>query len=70
MIYPRIIQSVNVKIRFKIIYIAGGLESGNFDGCLVTEEFAYGCTGITTAIDASSLGVSFYIYYTSLSLSY
>lgn len=34
----------------------GGLESGNFDGCLVTEEFAYGCTGITTAIDASSLG--------------
>ncbi|XP_029658861.1 probable medium-chain specific acyl-CoA dehydrogenase, mitochondrial [Formica exsecta] len=34
----------------------GGLESNTFDGCLVTEEFAYGCTGITTAIDASSLG--------------
>jgi len=27
------------------------------DGCLVTEELAYGCTGITTALDASGLGV-------------
>lgn len=38
--------------------ITGGLESGIFDSSLVTEELAYGCTGITTAIDASSLGVS------------
>ncbi|XP_029171059.1 probable medium-chain specific acyl-CoA dehydrogenase, mitochondrial [Nylanderia fulva] len=34
----------------------GGLESGIFDACLVTEEFAYGCTGLATAMDASSLG--------------
>ncbi|XP_020294022.1 probable medium-chain specific acyl-CoA dehydrogenase, mitochondrial [Pseudomyrmex gracilis] len=34
----------------------GGLESGVFDGCLVTEELSYGCTGISTALEASGLG--------------
>ncbi|KAH0947231.1 hypothetical protein HN011_006104 [Eciton burchellii] len=34
----------------------GGLGSNVFDSSLVTEELGYGCTGITTAIDASSLG--------------
>lgn len=34
----------------------GGLESNLFDGSLVTEELSYGCTGISTAIDGSSLG--------------
>ncbi|XP_012228768.1 medium-chain specific acyl-CoA dehydrogenase, mitochondrial [Linepithema humile] len=34
----------------------GGLESSIFDGCLVGEELAYGCTGIGTAIEGTSLG--------------
>lgn len=36
----------------------GGLEMGVFDSCLVTEEIAYGCTGITLAIEGTSLGVN------------
>ena len=31
---------------------------GVFEGCLITEELAYGCSGIQTAIESSSLGVS------------
>lgn len=34
----------------------GGMEVGTFDGCLVAEEFAYGCTGISTALEGSGLG--------------
>ncbi|XP_013162290.1 PREDICTED: probable medium-chain specific acyl-CoA dehydrogenase, mitochondrial isoform X2 [Papilio xuthus] len=34
----------------------GGLELGVFDGCMVAEELAYGCTGIMTAMEASGLG--------------
>ncbi|CAK9797479.1 Probable medium-chain specific acyl-CoA dehydrogenase, mitochondrial [Anthophora quadrimaculata] len=34
----------------------GGMEIGTFDGCLVGEEFAYGCTGIATALEGSGLG--------------
>lgn len=34
----------------------GGLELSVFDGCLVAEELAYGCTGIMTALEASGLG--------------
>ncbi|XP_043249003.1 probable medium-chain specific acyl-CoA dehydrogenase, mitochondrial [Colletes gigas] len=34
----------------------GGMEVGIFDSCLVTEEFAYGCTGISTALEGSGLG--------------
>lgn len=36
----------------------GGMGLGVFDTCLVTEEMAFGCTGITLAIEGSSLGVS------------
>lgn len=35
----------------------GGLGLGVFDSCLVTEELAYGCTGITLGIEGTSLGV-------------
>ena len=35
----------------------GGLEIGVFNGCLIAEELAYGCTGIMTAIEANGLGV-------------
>ncbi|XP_033007684.1 medium-chain specific acyl-CoA dehydrogenase, mitochondrial [Lacerta agilis] len=34
----------------------GGLGLGSFDACLITEELAYGCTGVQTAIEANSLG--------------
>lgn len=45
-------------IFFYTIDVAGGLDMGVFDGCMIAEEFAYGCTGIMTAMEASGLGVS------------
>ncbi|XP_073242930.1 medium-chain specific acyl-CoA dehydrogenase, mitochondrial-like [Porites lutea] len=33
----------------------GGTALGVLDGCVATEELAYGCTGIQTAIEANSL---------------
>lgn len=36
----------------------GGMGLSIFDNCLITEELAYGCTGVQTAIEANSLGVS------------
>jgi hypothetical protein len=35
------------------------MDMGVFDGCLIAEELAYGCTGIKTAMEASGLGVSY-----------
>jgi acyl-CoA dehydrogenase len=37
----------------------GGLGLSTFDGCLINEELAFGCTGISTAIEANSLGVCY-----------
>lgn len=37
----------------------GGLGLSTFDGCLVSEEFAFGCTGCTLAINGTELGVSY-----------
>ncbi|KAK7580263.1 hypothetical protein V9T40_000892 [Parthenolecanium corni] len=34
----------------------GGLDFSTFDGCLLAEEFAYGCSGVKTAMEASTLG--------------
>jgi len=34
----------------------GGMGLSIFDACLITEELAYGCTGVQTAIEANSLG--------------
>ncbi|KAF6216473.1 hypothetical protein GE061_000815 [Apolygus lucorum] len=34
----------------------GGIGSSVFDGCVVAEELAYACTGIMTALEASTLG--------------
>nr|ADB57042.1 acyl-CoA dehydrogenase [Heliothis virescens] len=34
----------------------GGMNMDVFDGCMVAEELAYGCTGIMTAMEASGLG--------------
>lgn len=39
---------------------SGGTGLGVLDGCVATEELAYGCTGIQTAIEANSLAVSYY----------
>ncbi|KAI9291359.1 acyl-CoA dehydrogenase [Neoconidiobolus thromboides FSU 785] len=33
----------------------GGLGLGVLDGCIITEELAFGCTGIQTAIEANGL---------------
>lgn len=43
----------------KIIFIIGGLENGVLNGCLIAEEYAYGCSGIGTALGTTNLGVSF-----------
>ena len=34
----------------------GGMGVGTLDGCLITEKLAYGCTGISTALEANGLG--------------
>ena len=34
----------------------GGMGVGVLDGCLITEKLAYGCTGISTALEANGLG--------------
>ncbi|CAH1271872.1 ACADM [Branchiostoma lanceolatum] len=34
----------------------GGMDLGIFDACIIEEELAYGCTGVSTAIEANSLG--------------
>uniref|UniRef100_A0A3Q2EBM9 Acyl-CoA dehydrogenase/oxidase N-terminal domain-containing protein n=1 Tax=Cyprinodon variegatus TaxID=28743 RepID=A0A3Q2EBM9_CYPVA len=36
----------------------GGMGLSIFDACLITEELAYACTGMQTAMEANSLGVS------------
>ena len=33
----------------------GGMGLGVLDGCIITEELAYGCTGIGTAMEANTL---------------
>src|SRR6478752_8643314 len=33
----------------------GGLGLGVLEGCIITEELAYGCTGIATAMEANGL---------------
>uniref|UniRef100_A0AAR2IIG7 Medium-chain specific acyl-CoA dehydrogenase, mitochondrial n=1 Tax=Pygocentrus nattereri TaxID=42514 RepID=A0AAR2IIG7_PYGNA len=38
------------------VTVPGGLGLSSFDSCLITEELAYGCTGVQTAIEANSLG--------------
>jgi acyl-CoA dehydrogenase len=35
----------------------GGPELGLVDSAIISEELAYGCTGIQTAIEANNLGV-------------
>lgn len=37
--------------------MSGGAELGSIEECVVGEEFAYGCSGISTAIAANNLAV-------------
>ncbi|MEK6706773.1 MAG: acyl-CoA dehydrogenase family protein [Bdellovibrionota bacterium] len=36
----------------------GGAGLGVLEGCIITEEFAYGCTGIATAMEANTLAAA------------
>ncbi|MBC7385634.1 MAG: acyl-CoA dehydrogenase family protein [Cryobacterium sp.] len=36
----------------------GGLGLGVLDGCIITEELAYGCTGMCTAMEANALAAA------------
>ncbi|NXP42497.1 ACADM protein, partial [Leiothrix lutea] len=50
-------QSLRIMGRFEPrVAFKGGLGLGTFEACLITEELAYGCTGVQTAIEANSLG--------------
>jgi acyl-CoA dehydrogenase len=45
----------NGLLNTKIPESCGGLGLGVFESCLIAEELGYGCTGITTAIEANNL---------------
>lgn len=49
-------KNVNDRLTFIPNSKLGGLGLGVFDSCLVTEELAYGCTGILLAIEGTGLG--------------
>jgi alkylation response protein AidB-like acyl-CoA dehydrogenase len=42
----------------KIDFRAGGLGLSNFEGCLITEEMTYACSGIGTVLESNCLAVS------------
>lgn len=44
----------------------GGLGLDILTGCIIAEEFAYGCTGVKTALEGSGLGVSVVVLWTKL----
>lgn len=41
----------------------GGLDLSILTGCIIAEEFAYGCTGVKTALEGSGLGVSSFFFF-------
>lgn len=42
------------------------LGLGVFDGCMISEEISYGCTGIETPMAGNSLGVTLNLNYNVL----
>ena len=40
------------------LIFSGGLGLGSTESCLITEEIAYACTGIQTAMEGNGLAVS------------
>ena len=53
-----IYSSLMCRNAFCLVLCLGGMGLSIFDACLIDEEMAYGCTGVQTAIEANSLGVS------------
>ena len=56
--YPREIAKKAWEIGLMNTHIPqdyGGLGLGVLEGCIITEELAYGCTGIATAMEANTL---------------
>jgi len=45
-------------LKIKRLLISGGQGFGDIDDCIIHEEFAYGCSGIGSAILTNNLGVS------------
>lgn len=43
--------------------LTGGLDLGSTESCLITEEIAYACTGIQTAMEGNGLAVSWQYRY-------
>ena len=62
MLIAELYHIVNLLLIILLCYIVsclGGLNFGTMEDCIVTEELAYGCSGVQTAIEANSLGVSY-----------
>ena len=45
-------------VNSSVCVFQGGLGLGATESCLITEEIAYACTGIQTAMEANGLAVS------------
>jgi acyl-CoA dehydrogenase len=59
--YPREIASKAWELGLMNTHIPqeyGGLGLGVLEGCIITEELAYGCTGIATAMEANTLAAA------------
>lgn len=59
--YPRAIAEKAWEVGLMNTHIPqeyGGLGLGVLDGCIATEELAYGCTGICTAMEANTLAAA------------
>ena len=46
------------EVNSSVCVFQGGLGLGATESCLITEEIAYACTGIQTAMEANGLAVS------------
>ncbi len=59
--YPREIATKAWEIGLMNTHVPqeyGGLGLGVLEGCIITEELAYGCTGIATAMEANTLAAA------------
>jgi len=41
-----------------LLLLSGGVEIGSVGECVICEEIAFGCTGMSTALAANNLAVS------------
>jgi acyl-CoA dehydrogenase len=59
--YPRAIATKAWELGLMNTHVPqeyGGLGLGVLEGCIITEELAYGCTGIATAMEANTLAAA------------